>query len=214
MLIFVNICKHLCRIIKEYLFYAVNPNIRSSIMADDFREEKNPNIVQQGANKVIDEANYKVFRPKEKSPTAIGKGGDPLYVNIRATSEQLNELLEETQTVQDWVQRETSNNVALSCLDNENLKEIYYEIKDGFGEYGPMSLMGFKTPQGVEIPRLKLYDANGEVIEVLTGPMAIDELNKRALAYRSSVQDYTEVAVASDSPGVIQDYSGNPDDYV
>lgn len=84
--------------------------------------------------------------------------------------------MEETQTVQDWVQRETSNNVALACLDNENLKEIYYEIKDGFEsadkKYGKISLMGFKTPSGVEIPRLKIYDTEGEVLEVLTGPMA------------------------------------------
>lgn len=184
-------------------------------MADEFNIEKNPNIqTDSNGNKVIDEANYRVFKSRDKGPTAVGKGGDPLFVNIKATSEQLAELLEETQTVQDWVQRETSNNVALSCLDNENLKEIYYEIKDGFGEYGPMSLMGFKTPQGVEIPRLKLYDSNGEVIEVLTGPMAMDELNKRALAYRESVKDYSGVAATTEESGMIQDYSGNPDDYV
>ena len=184
-------------------------------MADEFNIEKNPNIqTDSNGNKVIDEANYRVFKSRDKGPTAVGKGGDPLFVNIKATSEQLAELLEETQTVQDWVQRETSNNVALSCLDNENLKEIYYEIKDGFGEYGPMSLMGFKTPQGVEIPRLKLYDSKGEVIEVLTGPMAMDELNKRALAYRESVKDYSGVAATTEETGMIQDYSGNPDDYV
>ena len=34
----------------------------------------------------------------------------------------------------------------------------YFKIKDGFGEYGPLILMGFKTPQGVEIPRLKLLN--------------------------------------------------------
>ncbi|MBR6127785.1 hypothetical protein IKQ21_08890, partial [bacterium] len=94
--------------------------------------------------------------------------------------------MEETQVVQDWVQRETSNNVALSCLNNENLKEGYYLIKDGFGEYGRISLMGFKTPSGVEIPRLKIYDTNGDVVEVLTGPMAIDEISKRVLAYKNS----------------------------
>ena len=98
--------------------------------------------------------------------------------------------MEETQTVQDWVQRETCNNVALSCLENENLKEIYFAIKDGFGEYGRISLMGYKTPYGVEIPRLKIYDKNGEVIEVLTGPMAIDELNRRAVAYKNTQKGY------------------------
>lgn len=41
--------------------------------------------------------------------------------------------------------------------------------------------MGFKTPSGVEIPRLKIYDTEGEVLEVLTGPMAMDELNKELL---------------------------------
>ena len=121
--------------------------------------------------------------------------------------------MEETTTLQDWIQRETSNNVALACLENENLKEIYFEIKDGFGEYGPIMLMGFKTPQGVEIPRLKILDTNGDVLEVLTGDMAMDELNKRALAYRESTQDY-DAAVIGSEQGMIQDYSGNPDDYV
>ena len=136
---------------------------------------------------------------------------------ISATKEQLLELMEETQTVQDWVQRETSNNVALACLDNENLKEIYYEIKDGFEsadkKYGKISLMGFKTPSGVEIPRLKIYDTEGEVREVLTGPMAMDELNKRALAYKESRQNYEVLPEEATEEGVIADYSGNPNDY-
>ena len=162
-------------------------------MADqeDFKVEKNENAGEnqentQGGRKVIDESNYNIRAPRESGPTAVGRGGDPLFRNIRATKEQLIELMEETQTVQDWVQRETCNNVALACLDNENLKEIYFKIKDGFGEYGRITLMGYKTPFGVEIPRLKVYDKDGEVLEVLTGPQAIDELNKRALAYKNS----------------------------
>lgn len=193
-------------------------------MSEDFRVEKNQNPQNQpevnnnnnnGQGKIIDEANYRIHAPREKGPTAIGRGGDPLFRRINASREQLLELMEETQTVQDWIQRETSNNVALSCLDNENLKEIYYEIKDGFGEYGKISLMGFKTPSGVEIPRLKVYDTNGEVLEVLTGPMAIDELNKRALAYRESLKDYEEMPaqIGEETAGIIPDYSGNPDDY-
>lgn len=190
-------------------------------MSEDFKVDKSQenNATQDVASntsqgKVIDEANYRIHAPRESGPTAIGRGGDPLFRRINATKEQLLELMEETQTVQDWVQRETCNNVALACLDNENLKEIYYEIKDGFGEYGKISLMGFKTPSGVEIPRLKIYDTDGEVIEVLTGPLAIDELNKRALAYKDSVRNYETVAVASDDEtGGISDYSGNPDDY-
>ena len=193
-------------------------------MSEDFRVEKNQSPQNQpevnnnnnnGQGKIIDEANYRIHAPREKGPTAIGRGGDPLFRRINASREQLLELMEETQTVQDWIQRETSNNVALSCLDNENLKEIYYEIKDGFGEYGKISLMGFKTPSGVEIPRLKVYDTNGEVLEVLTGPMAIDELNKRALAYRESLKDYEAMPAQNDeTAGVIQDYSGNPEDYI
>ena len=190
-------------------------------MSDDFKVDKNTepqaNAAQQpssGDGKVIDEANYRIHAPREKGPSAVGRGGDPFFRRIRATKEQLLELMEETQTVQDWVQRETSNNVALSYLDNENLKEIYYEIKDGFGEYGKISLMGFKTPSGVEIPRLKIYDTNGDVIEVLTGPLAIDELNKRALAYRESLTEYEGLpAEGAEQAGVIPDYSGNPDDY-
>lgn len=145
---------------------------------------------QKQEPRVIDEANYRIHAPKENGPTAVGRGGDPLFRRIKASKEQLVELMEETQTVQDWIQRETCNNVALSCLDNENLKEIYYQIKDGFGEYGKISLMGFKTPSGVEIPRLKIYGTDGEVLEVLTGPLAIDELNKRALAYKESSSAY------------------------
>ena len=171
---------------------------------------------EKADGKVIDESQYKVRAlKKEGAPTAVGRGGDPLYRRISATPEQLSELLEETQTVQDWVQRETSNSVALKCLDNENLKEIYYEIKNGFGEYGRISLMGFKTPSGVEIPRLKIYDTNGEVIEVLTGPMAIEEINKRAIAYKQSQNKYEELPaeLSDENAEVIADYSGNPEDY-
>ena len=183
-------------------------------MADEFNKESNnvQNTPSPDGQKVIDEANYpaKIVRPK--GPAAVGKGGDPLFRRIRATKEQLTELLDETTTVQDWVQRETCNNVALACLNNENLKEIYYQIKDGFGEYGPILLMGFKTPQGVEIPRLKVLDKNGEVLEVLTGPMAMDELNKRALAYKeSSISEQYElceqiVSEESSINEVIEDY--------
>lgn len=202
--------------------YAVKQVIRSNTMSEEFRVDKNcvndnNNTAQnnsQGGGKVIDEASYRIHAPKESGPTAVGQGGDPLFRRIRATKEQLIELMEETQTVQDWVQRETSNNVALSCLANADLKETYYEIKDGFGEYGKISLMGFKTPSGVEIPRLKIYDKDGEVIEVLTGPMAIDELNRRALAYKESKKGYEEIPAESDSDAeVIADYSGNPQDY-
>lgn len=165
--------------------------------------------------KIIDESKYQFQVPKQSGPAAVGKGGDPFFKNVHVSKEQIDELLQETVTLQDWVQRETSNNVALSCLDNQNLREIYFEIKDGFGEFGPIMLMGFKTPQGVEIPRLKILDTNGDVLEVLTGDMAIDELNKRALAYRESTRDYEPMEFAEDNQaGVIPDYSGNPDDYV
>ena len=198
-------------------------------MAEDFEviknnnnEDSEPEVEQQQpqeqaqGGKVIDEANYKIRGPREKGPTAVGRGGDPLFRKIHATKEQLLELMEETSTVQDWVQRETCNNVALSCLENEELKEVYFAIKDGFGEYGKISLMGYKTPLGVEIPRLKIYDSNGEVIEVLTGPFAIEELNKRALVYKNTVNGYEAVPLEGNAPmedGVIADYSGNPDDY-
>lgn len=173
---------------------------------------------QQQSGKVIDEANYNIPAPRQQNGAAIiGKGGDPLFMNIRATKAQLVELLDETTTIQDWVQRETCNNVALSCLNNENLKEVYFKIKDGFGDYGPIMLMGFKTPQGVEIPRLKIMDKNGEVLEVLTGPMAIDELNKRALAYNEINSKYEEIVLPEDETQelstVIADYSGNPEEY-
>lgn len=185
-------------------------------MSEEFHVEKSNNPVpqpQQGG-KVIDEANYQIRAPHQFGPAAVGRGGDPLFRNIRATKEQLIELLDETTTVQDWVQRETCNNVALSCLNNENLKEAYYKIKDGFGEYGPIMLMGFKTPQGVEIPRLKILDKNGEVLEVLTGPMAIDELNKRALAYQKSTNGYEALELPQEEgAAVIEDYTGNPEDY-
>ena len=164
--------------------------------------------------KVIDEANYSFQAPKPLGPAAIGKGGDPLFMNIRATKAQLQELLDETSTIQDWVQRETCNNVALSCLNNENLKETYFEIKDGFADYGPIILMGFKTPQGVEIPRLKILNKNGDVVQVLTGPAVIDEINKRALAYKASQQNYEVLDFEIDESAVeIKDYSGKVEDY-
>ncbi len=159
--------------------------------------------------KVIDETNYSFQAPRPAGPAAIGKGGDPLFMNIRATKAQLQDLLNETTTIQDWVQRETCNNVALACLDNENLKDVYFKIKDGFGEYGPIILMGFKNPQGVEIPRLKILDKNGDIVEVLTGPMAIDELNKRALAYSSFEQGYEVLDLPEEvGEAVIADYAG------
>ena len=165
--------------------------------------------------KIIDEANYQYSAPRESGPTAIGQGGDPLFRNTRASKEQLQELLDETTTIQDWVQRETSNKVALACLNNEKLKDIYFEIKDGFGEYGPIMLMGYKTPQGVEIPRLKILDKEGEVVQVLTGPLAIEELNKRALAYNESQNYYETLDLPEeDNVGVISDYTGHIEDYL
>ena len=164
--------------------------------------------------KVIDETNYSFQAPLPKGPAAVGRGGDPLFMNIRATKAQLQELLDETTTIQDWVQRETCNNVALACLNNENLKEVYFEIKNGFGEYGPIMLMGFKTPQGVEIPRLKIMDKNGEVIQVLTGPSAIDEINKRALAFQASQQQYEVLDLPEEQMGaVIEEYTGELKEY-
>ena len=186
---------------------------------EEFRvEKKEEESAEQAENgKVIDESNYHVRRAhKDHGPTAIGRGGDPLFRRINASKEQLLELMEETQTVQDWIQRETSNNVALACLNNENLKDIYFQIKDGFGEYGRISLMGFKTPSGVEIPRLKIYDKDGNVLEVLTGPMAIDELNRRAIAYQEVTSKYEAVPISGNEAveeGMISDYSGNIEDY-
>lgn len=178
-------------------------------------ENKNKQPEAEGG-KVIDEANYKIRGPREHGPTAVGRGGDPLFRRISATREQLLELMQETQTVQDWVQRETCNNVAITCLENENLKEDYFAIKDGFGAYGKISLMGFKTPTGIEIPRLKIYDTNGDVLEVLTGPMAIDEIRTRAIAYKNSINGYEAVPLENNEPienEVVSDYTGNPNDY-
>lgn len=186
-------------------------------MGDNFHTEKSTNVNFQnnGQGKVIDEANYRTFRSSTNSnmPSVVGRGGDPLFKGINASRAQLDELLNETEIVQDWTQKEICNKVALKCLDDENLKDIYYEIKDGFGDFGPMLLMGFKNPQGVEIPRLKLLDNDGEVIEVLTGPMALDELNRRALAYKESKLGYEALDLPQEETGVIQDYSGNPEDY-
>ena len=190
---------------------------------EEFKVEKNSNEkaqagAQEEGQKVIDESNYEVRAPRQHGPAVVGRGGDPFFRRIRATREQLDELLEETATVQDWVQKETCNKVALSCLNNENLKEVYFQIKDGFGEYGPILLMGFKTPQGVEIPRLKILNTEGEVMQVITGPLVVDELNRRAVAYREFQNAYDSAVdicedVVEEETGVIQDYSGNPDDY-
>ena len=207
-----NNFKNYTKVLKKY---AVIKSIRSIIMAgkDGFSIEKNINpLPQTGGKKVIDEANYRIHAPKEQGPAVIGQGGDPLFMNIKASKEQLDDLLAETTTVQDWVQRETSNKVALSCLEDEKLKDVYYEIKDGFGEYGPILLMGFRTSNGVEIPRLKIFDKNGEVVEVLTGPSVLDEINKRALAYKESGNGYEVLTELPEDEevehtGEIEDYS-------
>ena len=81
-----------------------------------------------GGGKVIDEANYQIHAPREKGPTAIGRGGDPLFRGITATKAQLEELNNETATVQNWVNREDCNDVARNCLKEGDLKDIYYEI--------------------------------------------------------------------------------------
>ena len=164
----------------------------------------------------INESNYRIQAPRENGPSVIGRGGDPLYRTINASKDQIEELLKETETIQDWVNRESGNNVAINCLENENLRELFNEFKNGFGEYGRVSLMGFKNPQGVEIPRLKIFDKEDNVIDILTGYMAIVELNKRDDAYRESLKNYEEIPhLASEavSKEVIEDYSGNPDDY-
>lgn len=158
---------------------------------------------ENNEKKIIDETNYQMPQKKQFGPAAIGKGGDPLFRRIRASKEELVELLEETSTIQDWIQRETCNNVALDCLNSENLKEAYFEIKDGFGEYGPIVLMGYKTPQGVNIPRLKILDKNGEAVEILSGPAAIEEIVKRSTAYKNlqnkSYETIDEYIVNDDS---------------
>ena len=89
---------------------------------------------QNNEPRIIDEANYAIKLPRPAGPAAVGRGGDPLFRRINASKEQLEELLDETTTVQDWVQRETCNNVALACLNNENLKEIYNlnNLKENF----------------------------------------------------------------------------------
>lgn len=181
-------------------------------MAENMQDGQPTNQGASQEHKIIDESNYQIKMPRQRGPVAVGKGGDPLYRRINAPRAELLNILEEASTMQDYIQRKTSNNVALACLNNENLKEVYFEIKDGFGEYGPIMLMGFKTPQGVEIPRLKILDKNGEVQEVLTGPLAIEEINRRALAYRG--YDPTELPIeVVEAQEVIQDYSGNPSDY-
>ena len=69
-------------------------------------------------------------------------------------------------------------------------------------------LMGFKTPQGVEIPRLKIMDKNGDVQQVLTGPNVIEELNKRALAYKSFQKGYEVLDIPVDENfAELQEYS-------
>lgn len=167
--------------------------------------------MSENEKKIIDEANYQqpAPQPKAYSPMKMGKGGDPLFRRINATKEQLIELLDETTTVQDWIQKETCNNVALACLNNENLKEAYYKIKDGFGEYGPIILMGYKTPQGVEIPRLKILNKDGSVKEVLSGPFVIEELTRRVAAFEESSLGYEVIDDVEEITGMIEDYTGN-----
>ena len=66
---------------------------------DNFRVEKGAenqpvNEAQNNGGKIIDEAAYRIHAPREKGPTAVGRGGDPLFRRISATKEQLLELME------------------------------------------------------------------------------------------------------------------------
>lgn len=50
---------------------------------DNFRVEKGAenqpvNEAQNNGGKIIDEAAYRIHAPREKGPTAVGRGGDPL----------------------------------------------------------------------------------------------------------------------------------------
>ena len=68
-------------------------------MSDDFKVEKgqvsntqqaqeNKTIENsQNNGKIIDEANYRIHAPREKGPTAMGRGGDTLYRRIKASQE-------------------------------------------------------------------------------------------------------------------------------
>ena len=187
-------------------------------------DEIKDNSDGEQTEKSLDADDSKYSAPKEttyrykKGDVKVGKGGDT-YIsseNLCATKEDINELNEETAMLQDWVRREEGNGVAIDCLESENLKEDYYKIKGGFAEYGPIILMGYKTPQGVPIPRLKIMDKNGEVLDVLTGPAVIEELNKRALAYKNFENGYEALPVEmaeTNVDGVIADYTGNIEDY-
>ncbi len=69
-------------------------------MADDFKVEKNtvnnaPQPQNNGERKVIEESAYRTYAPREKGPTAVGRGGDPFFRRINATNEQLKELMDE-----------------------------------------------------------------------------------------------------------------------
>ena len=58
-------------------------------------------------------------------------------------------------------------------------------------------------------------DKEGEVVQVLTGPLAIEELNKRALAYNESQNYYETLDLPEeDNVGVISDYTGHIEDYL
>ena len=163
--------------------------------------------------RIIDESNYAIQLPQEKGPAAVGKGGDPFFRNIVASKEQLINLIEETQVVQDWIQRENSNNAAIAFLEKENLREAYDTIKNGFGNYGKILLMGFKTPTGVEIPRLKIYSPEGDVLDIISGPMVSEEINRRINEYNDISQSYEQVEeVLEDNDAIINseisEYSG------
>ena len=154
--------------------------------------------------RIIDETNYSIQMPQEKGPAAVGKGGDPFFRNIVASKDQLINLIEETQIVQDWIQRENSNNAAIAFLERENLREAYDTIKNGFGNYGRILLMGFKTPTGVEIPRLKIYSADGEVLDIISGPMVSEEINRRINEYNDISKSYEKVEeILEDNDAII-----------
>lgn len=150
-------------------------------------------MMNENPQRVIKEEDYAIPAQMENAPTAIGKGGDPLFKTMHVAKEDLLKLIEETQVVQDWVQKEISNNVAISYLKSENLLDAYNTIKNGFGDYGRILLMGFKSPTGAEIPRLKIFSPDGNVLQVISGPMVSVEINKRLSEYNNLFNTYEQI---------------------
>ena len=97
---------------------------------EEFHVEKsnNPELQNQQSGKVIDEANYRIRAPRQNGPAAVGRGGDPLFRNIRATKEQLIEKLVNFKGVPQELELPSAPKQFIQYLEEDNRPQVALDV--------------------------------------------------------------------------------------